>query len=217
MSGDDEDKDFAVYEEREQKIEKLIAKNYQSKIRSNPAFEEHLENLKRDLKDEKVDKYQNLPKKDQIQALIVKTNEYLKHIDNDILIVHKSLRDAYESKFLELESIVLSPIEYAKTVKEIGNLQDITKIVDNLAWLSNQTIMSVTVAFSASNGQQLSDKQYGEVMQHADEILKLNDQKNEMLNYLESRMSTVAPNVSAIVGTRVAAKIIAAAGGIMEL
>ena len=54
-------------------------------------------------------------------------------------------------------------------------------------------------------------------MQHADEILKLNDQKNEMLNYLESRMSTVAPNVSAIVGTRVAAKIIAAAGGIMEL
>ena len=64
MSGDDEDKDFAVYEEREQKIEKLIAKNYQSKIRSNPAFEEHLENLKRDLKDEKVDKYQNLPKKD---------------------------------------------------------------------------------------------------------------------------------------------------------
>lgn len=67
----------------------------------------------------------------------MKTNEYLKHIDNDILIVHKSLRDAYESKFLELESIVLSPIEYAKTVKEIGNLQDITKVVDNLVWLSN--------------------------------------------------------------------------------
>ena len=30
-------------------------------------------------------------------------------------------------------------------------------------------------------------------------------------------MSTVAPNVSAIVGTRVAAKLIAAAGGIKEL
>ncbi len=99
-----------------------MAKNYQSKIRNNPAFEEHLENLKIDLKDEPIDKYHNLPKKDQIQALIVKTNDYLKHIDNDILIVHKQLRDAYEPKFLELESIVLNPIEYAKTVRELGNL-----------------------------------------------------------------------------------------------
>lgn len=38
-----------------------------------------------------------------------------------------------------------------------------------------------------------------------------------MLNYLENRMMLIAPNVSAIVGTRVAAKLIAAAGGIKEL
>jgi U4/U6 small nuclear ribonucleoprotein PRP31 len=38
-----------------------------------------------------------------------------------------------------------------------------------------------------------------------------------MLNFLERRMNLIAPNVSAIVGTRVAAKLIAAAGGIVEL
>ena len=38
-----------------------------------------------------------------------------------------------------------------------------------------------------------------------------------MLNYLENRMTLIAPNVSAINGTRVTAKLIASAGGIHEL
>jgi U4/U6 small nuclear ribonucleoprotein PRP31 len=38
-----------------------------------------------------------------------------------------------------------------------------------------------------------------------------------MLNFLENKMTLIAPNVSAIVGSRVAAKLIAAAGGIIEL
>ncbi len=51
------------------------------------------------------------------------TNDYLKHIDNDILIVHKELRDAYVVKFGELESIILNPIDYAKAVRIVGNTQ----------------------------------------------------------------------------------------------
>jgi U4/U6 small nuclear ribonucleoprotein PRP31 len=38
-----------------------------------------------------------------------------------------------------------------------------------------------------------------------------------MLSYIESRMNLIAPNVSAVNGTRVTAKLIAAAGGIHEL
>ena len=53
----------------------------------------------------------------------MQTNDYLKHIDNDILIVHKELRDAYVVKFGELESIILNPIDYAKAVRIIGNIQ----------------------------------------------------------------------------------------------
>ena len=53
----------------------------------------------------------------------MQTNDYLKHIDNDILIVHKELRDAYVVKFGELESIILSPNDYARAVRIIGNIQ----------------------------------------------------------------------------------------------
>jgi len=84
-------------------------------------------------------------------------------------------------------------------------------------WLPNSTLMSVTVSFSASTGRQLSDKELGEVMKHCEDVVSLDHDKSRMLNYLESRMALIAPNVSAINGTRVTAKLIAAAGGIQEL
>ena len=84
-------------------------------------------------------------------------------------------------------------------------------------WLPNSTLMSVTVSFSASTGRQLSDKELAEVMKHCEDVVSLDHDKSRMLNYLESRMALIAPNVSAINGTRVTAKLIAAAGGIQEL
>ena len=123
----------------------------------------------------------------------------------------------YATKFAELESIILNPVDYAKAVKVIANIDDITRVVDNLGWLLNQTIMSVTVSFSASSGKTLSEKGLKEMHGFADEILQLENSKQRMLNYLERRMTLIAPNVSSIVGTRVASKLIASAGGIQEL
>jgi U4/U6 small nuclear ribonucleoprotein PRP31 len=161
---------------------------------------------------------ENLSQKEVALKLIVQTNEYLKHIENDILIVHKELRDLYAEKFPELESIVLNPIDYARSVKVIGNsIGDISRLLELMNWLPNSTLMSVTVSFSASTGRQLNDKELGEVMKHCEDVVSLDHDKSRMLNYLESRMSLIAPNVSAINGSRVTANLIAAAGGIQEL
>ena len=77
--------------------------------------------------------------------------------------------------------------------------------------------MSVTVSFSASTGRQLHEHELKQVISKCNEILSLENAKSRMLNYLEKRMNIIAPNVSAIVGTKVAAKLIASAGGIIEL
>ena len=74
--------------------------------------------------------------------------------------------------------------------------------------------MSVTVSFSASGGRTLNENEYQEVMKLCEEVISLDHDKQKMLTFLEMRMTLIAPNISAIVGTRVAAKLIAAAGGI---
>ncbi len=89
----------------------------------------HIQNLERG----SSERYANLSAREQAQELIVKTNDYLKHIDNDILIVHKQLRDLYAIKFSELESIILNPIDYARAVMTIGNTSgDISQITEKL-------------------------------------------------------------------------------------
>lgn len=77
--------------------------------------------------------------------------------------VHKLVRDLYARKFSELEQIILNPVDYVKVVKIIGNSNDITGLVDQLSWLPNNTIMSVTVALSASTGKPLSEKDYNSI------------------------------------------------------
>ena len=46
---DEEDADFVEYKEREDRYEKLIAKGYQSKVRGNPQFREHIQDLDKEL------------------------------------------------------------------------------------------------------------------------------------------------------------------------
>lgn len=77
--------------------------------------------------------------------------------------------------------------------------------------------MSVTVSLSATSGRALTQNEWQKVEDKAKEVLKLEHDKGVLLNYLEEKMMMIAPNTAAINGTRVAAKLVAAAGGVQEL
>jgi U4/U6 small nuclear ribonucleoprotein PRP31 len=61
--------------------------------------------------------------------------------------IHKYVRDFYAKRFTELESIVFNPVDYARAVKIIGNVDNLSKITDQLSFMPNNTIMSACVAF----------------------------------------------------------------------
>ena len=60
--------------------------------------------------------------------LIVDCNALSVEIENEIQVVHNFIRDRYRSKFPELESLVMHPIDYARVVKAIGNEMDLSLI-----------------------------------------------------------------------------------------
>lgn len=67
--------------------------------------------------------------------------------------VHKFVRDKYQKRFPELESLVVSPLEYVKTVKELGNDLDQAKNNEILQqFLTQATIMVVSVTASTTQG-----------------------------------------------------------------
>ena len=77
--------------------------------------------------------------------------------------------------------------------------------------------MSVTVAFSASPGSTLPRQELLEVERACEEIVFLDQQRQLLLTFLERRMHVIAPNTMALVGPSICAKLISAAGGIVEL
>ena len=148
--------------------------------------------------------------------LIVECNALTVDIDNDIAMVHNFIRDRYRSKFPELESLVLHPVDYARVVKAIGNEMDTTQ-VDLEGMLPSATIMVVSVTGSTTNGQPLAQEVLDTTLQACDRALLLDDAKRRVLRFVESRMAFIAPNLSAVVGTQVAAQLMGIAGGLAVL
>jgi U4/U6 small nuclear ribonucleoprotein PRP31 len=148
--------------------------------------------------------------------VIVLSNQVLVDIDNEIEQIYRFVRDLYSTKFPELESLVLHAMDYIRVVKAIGNELDLTRI-DLTELLPANTIMVVSVTATTSSGAALPEDTLRRVMQACDVALALDAAKQRILAYVESRMSSVAPNLSALVGTSVAAKLMASAGGLAAL
>ena len=149
-------------------------------------------------------------------AMIVQCNEMVIEVDGEIEAIAKSVRDTYARRFPELESLIPNPLDYARVVLKAGTETDLTQ-VDLTGILPSASIMVVTVTASTTAGQPLPEPLQREVSDQCEQILGLSDNKGKMLAFVESRMGVVAPNLSALVGTTVGAKLVGAAGGLPKL
>ncbi|KAJ7068120.1 hypothetical protein C8F01DRAFT_1116944 [Mycena amicta] len=149
-------------------------------------------------------------------TLIVQANNLSVDVDNEIMVVHKFIRDHYYTKFPELEQLVVDPAMYIRSVRALANEEDPTK-VDLSNVLPPAIIMSVVVTATTSSGKQLSDAEWKAVQRACDLADRLEEARKKIFMYVSSRMNVLAPNLSAIVGTTTAAKLLGVAGGLGAL
>ncbi|XP_006652223.1 U4/U6 small nuclear ribonucleoprotein Prp31 homolog [Oryza brachyantha] len=148
--------------------------------------------------------------------LIVDCNALSVDIENEIIIIHNFIRDKYRLKFPELESLVHHPIDYARVVQKIGNEMDLT-LVDLEGLLPSAIIMVISVTASTTSGKPLSEENLVKTIEACERALTLDAAKKKVLEFVESRMGYIAPNLSAIVGSAVASKLMGTAGGLGAL
>uniref|UniRef100_A0AAR2LPQ8 U4/U6 small nuclear ribonucleoprotein Prp31 n=1 Tax=Pygocentrus nattereri TaxID=42514 RepID=A0AAR2LPQ8_PYGNA len=190
-----------------------------AKLRNSKSFSEIME---------KIAQYVGNPRKntdvsgpveaDPEYRLIVAANNLTVEIDNELNIIHKFVRDKYSKRFPELESLVPNALDYIRTVKELGNNLEKCKNNEILQQiLTNATIMVVSVTASTTQGTLLGEEELQRLEEACDMALELNQSKHRIYEYVESRMSFIAPNLSIIVGASTAAKIMGIAGGLTNL
>jgi len=123
-------------------------------------------------------------------------------------------------------------LEYVNTVKELGNDLDQAKNNENLQkFLTQATIMVVSVTASTTQGyvitmlipsllldiveiimiiicsQLLTEDELNEVKESCSMAIELNAFKLKIYEFVESRMTFIAPNLSVIIGASTAAKL----------
>ncbi|KAF0986604.1 hypothetical protein HZS_2960, partial [Henneguya salminicola] len=94
--------------------------------------------------------------------LVVESNSLLADIDTEITIVYKYLKDIYNKRFPELESLVTSAYEYIHTVNYLGNVTDSDKL-DQIDFLPPAIKMVVNVTASTTLGEKLADEEMARV------------------------------------------------------
>eukprot|EP01062_Namystynia_karyoxenos_P073353 TRINITY_DN70155_c0_g1_i1.p1 TRINITY_DN70155_c0_g1~~TRINITY_DN70155_c0_g1_i1.p1 ORF type:complete len:528 (+),score=196.61 TRINITY_DN70155_c0_g1_i1:89-1672(+) len=151
-------------------------------------------------------------------ALILDSNKIVGDIDRDIVKVYNFIKDHYALRFPELAQVIYDSVTYAKVVQCIGNAMDITTVTDRLSELvAPHTIMVIQTTGTTTKGRKLTEEELERVNEACEEIFGLEEAKQLILEYVQSRMNLLAPNLSAIVGTQIAAQIIGAAGGLADL
>ncbi|KIK70402.1 hypothetical protein GYMLUDRAFT_32409 [Collybiopsis luxurians FD-317 M1] len=170
-----------------------------------------------------IEKYQANPSSAESMALpahmnpeynvIVQANNLSVDLDNEILVVHKFIRDHYAPKFPELEQLVTDPTMFIRSVRALGNNEDLTK-VELTGILPSAVIMSVVVTASTTSGRHLTEAEWAAIKRACDLADRLEEARKKIFLYVSSRMNVLAPNLSAIVGTTTAAKLLGVAGGL---
>eukprot|EP00850_Spirogloea_muscicola_P014370 SM000102S09228 [mRNA] locus=s102:369744:372146:- [translate_table: standard] len=149
-------------------------------------------------------------------ALIVECTALAGEMEAEAGIIHAFVRDKYRPKFPELESLVLHPVDYARVVRAIGNETDLT-LVDLDGLLPSATIMVVSVTASTTSGKPLAPEALAKALAACDRALALDEARRRLLAFVEARMGRIAPSLSAVVGSAVAARLMGTAGGLAAL
>ncbi|RAK93458.1 pre-mRNA splicing factor [Aspergillus costaricaensis CBS 115574] len=147
---------------------------------------------------------------------------------DELTRLHKVLRDHYSIRFPELETLVTTPIDYAKTVAILKNgpLNDIKALStspDNMVGvplrsiLDGPSLMVVAVEGTTTRGREMTESELKTVMDTCERILKLDRERTALTESIQSRMSQIAPNLAALIGPETAAQFLNQTGGLLEL
>ncbi|AOL15663.1 C/D box methylation guide ribonucleoprotein complex aNOP56 subunit [Sulfolobus sp. A20] len=138
-------------------------------------------------------------------------------IDKTINLFSERLREWYSIHFPELDKLIEDHREYASIVSKFGdrnsiNKEDLSEIVSN-----DTKINRIIDAAKKSIGADISEDDLTSMRMISDTIIQLYDIRKNLTNYLESVMKEVAPNVTAIVGPTLGARLLSLAGSLEEL
>ncbi|MBT8251966.1 MAG: ribonucleotide-diphosphate reductase subunit beta, partial [Nitrosopumilus sp.] len=147
---------------------------------------------------------------------IIQAINSLDEIDKIANGLSSRLREWYGLHFPELDNIIDSINGYAQIVLA-GKRESLTKQVFEEAGFPESKVEMLTLISSKSRGGDISDVNLAIVQSIAKQILDFHELRKKLEEHVETAMQEIAPNLSAILGSAVGARILGRAGSLKRL
>jgi len=153
-------------------------------------------------------------KRDLLAAQAVRA---IDDLDKTLNLFAVRLREWYGVHFPELDELVPRHEQYLSLVLELGHRENFT--IENLEKLGFPRQKAEKIAEAAKNsvGADLSDFDIEPIKVMAKMALDMRELRDRLVDYIDAVMREVAPNVTALVGSVLGARLISLAGSLEEL
>ncbi|AAL80184.1 C/D box methylation guide ribonucleoprotein complex aNOP56 subunit [Pyrococcus furiosus DSM 3638] len=149
--------------------------------------------------------------------MVIQAIEALDDVDKVINLLVARLREWYSLHFPELDELLPKHPQYVAFVKTVGHRDNINEEVLRELGLSEEKIKKILEAKEKTMGAWMDQTDIEVVRQLAEEIDRLYQLRKKLEDYIDRAMDDVAPNLKALVGAKLAARLISLAGGLREL
>lgn len=149
--------------------------------------------------------------------MVAQTILSIDDLDKTINLFMSRIREWYGLHFPELDSLLEKHETYARMVLNLGTRENFA--VENLEkeGLPNDKAKQIANAAAASMGAELREDDMRQIQELCRTTLELYEVRQKLEKHIDSAMSDVAPNINAVVGSLLGARLIAVAGGLANL
>ncbi|BBH06664.1 NOP56-like pre RNA processing ribonucleoprotein, partial [Prunus dulcis] len=153
---------------------------------------------------------------EKVDTMVIQAIGLLDDLDKELNTYAMRVREWYGWHFPELAKIVQDNILYAKAVKLMGYRANAAKL-DFSEILPEEVETELKEAAMISMGTEVSELDLINIKELCDQVLSLSEYRAQLYDYLKNRMNTIAPNLTALVGELVGARLIAHGGSLLNL
>ena len=156
----------------------------------------------------------------RVDNMIIQSIALLDQLDKDINTFAMRVREWYSWHFPELARLVSDHRQFSKLtilIKNKSNLgeKDLPEIADIVG--SEETAKLILEASKSSMGTDISEIDLLNIQNFAQKVINLSNYREKLHKYLCAKMDVVAPNLAALIGEMVGARLISHAGSLTNL
>jgi nucleolar protein 56 len=157
----------------------------------------------------------------RIDNMIIQAISLVDQIDKDINTFGMRVKEWYSWHFPELSKILPDIQQFAQTVLILKSkskmIEDISKKQLLEAGIESSVASAILDAAKISIGSDISPLDLMNIERFAKQVISLCEYRRELHEYLRDKMGSVAPNLSALIGDIIGARLIAHAGSLTNL